>query len=471
MGYSKRIDIRIGSTADLTGFAKVKAQLGGIGAAASKLGEAFGGANAYLGRFVQNLLKGSVWQMGAEAIGYVFKKTVEWAKSAEETARKTEEAITATLGACARGMDAYRNAVEEAAKAEREAANAGLKARQAEIDLTDRLAKATVELARQKRIAAGEDAKTVNAEADAAASEQSKKTARAKSDAEIRAIRRRIEIAENEAEDARDEERRIRDARAEMAEGGWAYYGSPKQEKAHLKALRAADSKAEEARQAGNRADERAIAERKALEDALARRGALEKELEAADIKAANERAAQVAEARRAAEVKAAQDAARERDRLDRELHQKRMADLRAEIAEQSKSAAPLKAAAAVAQGEFARAFAMYRDPARAAAAIGEEKSYAADLDRLHADAARYGGKWRIDELSRLMASGDAQGQADALASWRKSARFTPEVEAMVRASAAERAKTTAEDALRKIEQNTAGLAQKLDELVAMKGG
>lgn len=471
MGYSKKIDIRLGSTADLTGFAKVKAQLGGIGAAASKLGEAFGGANAYLGRFVQNLLKGSVWQMGAEAVGYVFKKTVEWAKSAEETARKTEETITATLGACAKGLDAYKVAVDEVAKAEREAANAGLKARQAEIDLTDRLAKATIELARQKRIAAGEDAKSVNAEADAAASGQLAETARARADAEIDAIRRRIEIAENEAEDARYEERRIRDARASMTEGDWVYYGSPEQEKAHRKALRAADRKAEEARKAGNRADERAASERKALEDAERRRAALERELEAADLKAANERAAQVAEARRAAEVKAAQDAARERDRLDRELHQKRMDDLRAEIAEQSKAAAPLRAAASAAQGEFARAFAMYRDPSRAAAAIGEEKSYAADLDRLHADAARYGGKWRIDALSRLMAAGDAQGQADALASWRKSARFTPEVEAMVRASAAERTKTTAEDELRKIEQNTAGLAQKIDELISMKGG
>lgn len=41
----------------------------------------------------------------------------------------------------------------------------------------------------------------------------------------------------------------------------------------------------------------------------------------------------------------------------------------------------------------------------------------------------------------------------------------------MVRASAAERTKTTAEDELRKIESNTADLAAKLDELISMKGG
>ena len=40
----------------------------------------------------------------------------------------------------------------------------------------------------------------------------------------------------------------------------------------------------------------------------------------------------------------------------------------------------------------------------------------------------------------------------------------------MVRASAAENAKTTVEDELRKIETNTAGLASKLEELISMKG-
>ena len=69
------------------------------------------------------------------------------------------------------------------------------------------------------------------------------------------------------------------------------------------------------------------------------------------------------------------------------------------------------------------------------------------------------------------MASGDTEGQTAALAEWRKSRGFTPEVEAMVRASAAERAKTTAEDELRKIEANTAGLAEKLESLLAMKEG
>ena len=149
--------------------------------------------------------------------------------------------------------------------------------------------------------------------------------------------------------------------------------------------------------------------------------------------------------------------------------YEKRMADLRAEIEAQKNAASPLRAVASAAQTEFERAFAMYRDPSRAAAEIGEEKDRAEDLKRLHNDANRSGSRWRVAELSQLMAAGDSQGVQSRLEEWRKSSKFTPEVEAMVRASAAERTKTTVEDELRKIETNTSGLAQKLDELLKMK--
>lgn len=273
------------------------------------------------------------------------------------------------------------------------------------------------------------------------------------------------EVAENRARAARDFE--------ESDEGG-SLLGKVKEAADQLKSI-ATDEKAIAA--ADDARNKIALAENAlaALDAKRASRleAARNDEREAAE-KAAKERSdaeARASETARAAEVRAAQDAARERERLDRELHSKRMNDLRAEIAEQSKAAAPLRAAASAAQGAFDRAFAMYRDPSRAAAEIGEEKAYARDLDRLHADARRYGGSWRIAELSRLMASGDTEGQTAALSEWRKSRGFTPEVEAMVRASAAERAKTTAEDELRKIEANTAGLAEKLESLLAMKEG
>lgn len=157
--------------------------------------------------------------------------------------------------------------------------------------------------------------------------------------------------------------------------------------------------------------------------------------------------------------------------KAEEELHRQRVANLKAEIRIKEDAERKAEAAQRNAQSEFDRAFAMYRDPAAAAAQIAEERDYAADYKQLQKDARRYGGSWRIEELSRLMAAGDTQGQAAKLEEWRKSSRFTPEVEAMVRASAADRAKTTAEDELRKIEANTAGLAEKLDSLLAMKEG
>lgn len=174
---------------------------------------------------------------------------------------------------------------------------------------------------------------------------------------------------------------------------------------------------------------------------------------------------------REKAEVAAMQAAAKERDRLDRELHQKRMADLKAEMEAQRDAASAMQSVASAAQSEFERAFAMYRDPSRAAAEIAEERDRASDLKQLHRDASRYGGKWRIDELSALMAAGDSQGVQSRLEDWRKSRSFTPEVEAMVRASAAEQTQTTAEDELRKLNDKTGELAQKLEQLAQTRDG
>ena len=168
--------------------------------------------------------------------------------------------------------------------------------------------------------------------------------------------------------------------------------------------------------------------------------------------------------------VKAAEAEKKAREKAEAELHAQRIANIKSEIAAKETAANGLQSVAQQAQTEFDRAFAMYRNPEQAAAQIAEERDYAADYKQLQKDASRYGGKWRIDELSRLMAAGDTAGQAATLEEWRKSSRFTPEVEAMVRAAAADKTRTTAEDELRQINANTKGLSQKLDELLKMKG-
>ena len=202
-------------------------------------------------------------------------------------------------------------------------------------------------------------------------------------------------------------------------------------------------------------AAKKAEAEKKAAEEAAEKQAKLDadnaKKIEAERVKAAE------------AEKKA-------REKAEAELHAQRIANIKSEIDAKETAANGLQSVAQQAQTEFDRAFAMYRDPEQAAAQIAEERDYAADYKQLQKDASRYGGKWRIDELSRLMAAGDTQGQAATLEEWRKSSRFTPEVEAMVRAAAADKTRTTAEDELRKLNKTTEETKEMLENLLTMKG-
>ncbi len=523
---SKTIEIFLKSVADATGFSKIRenakdltAKMGGLGDGAKKVSEAFGTMGGVVGGALQNLLKGGIWGAMAEAAKGVFMLFQKW----REEAKKAEAEAVKAFDEQVRKVGDLQAAIEKSHAAAEAASNARLKKVREEVDAVNDLRKAELELERERLRKAG-DAKGADAiggriaelDADAAAAkvaaeideaERRMEAARRKSQSMPRIEAEASAYAERAAAKYAEREREVRREAEESAVGD-AYavstgYG------ANMAFLKATD---EQRRAAGERAvgewlksDEGArLAESRkgaenALKSAAEARARAAQELAAAEAALANlerkadalvlreearaareendaaERAAESARRKadetRRAEERAAQDAAKERDRLDRELHAKRMADLRDEMAERSKGAASLRARAAAASAEFDRAFAMYRDPARAAAEIGEETAYRADLDRLHRDARRYGGSWRIDELAALMSAGDSRGAADALAGWRKSSRFTPAVEAMVRASAAERAKTTAEDELRKIEANTAGLAEKLDELLAMKEG
>ena len=471
-----KINIRIGADGGkaVSEFAKVGKASTDLAVSVKKMGNMFGEIGGNIGGFLQNFLKGGVWGMAQAAIATFFSVLKKWCNEAKEVAEESAKAVEKSFADMTSAIEAYKVAVGDVAKAEREAVDAALSARKSELGITERLTKATIELARQKRIAAGEDAQTVNAESDAAAMEASAKSSLEKSDAEINAIRKRLDSAENERDNAWEEVNRLRDAKGELYGAKW--FDSEGVKKSARALDRAVSKKIEDARNVAFGAEARIEKEEAALAAALREREALEMEIEAGKLRAANDRAEKeqsaakaAAEAASKAEIEAQKNAAKERERLDRELHAKRMADLRAEIAAQKEAATPLRAVAAQAQTEFERAFAMYRDPSRAAAEIGEEKDRAEDLKRLHNDANRSGSRWRVAELSQLMAAGDSQGVQSRLEEWRKSSKFTPEVEAMVRAAAAERTKTTVEDELRKIETNTSGLAQKLDELLKMK--
>ena len=479
------IDIKLNTSADTAPLGKYTQALGnlssearGIGSVLSRTASKFGELGGALGNTLRGFLGGGIFGAAITGITAIYSHFKQVADDVAEASKKfTDESLAAMIAR----VNEYKSAVVESAKAAVQAANATLTARQSEIDLTERLTKANIELARQKRIAAGEDVAQVDTETSTALADASAKAAVGRVDAEIAAIRRRIEIAKDESEAAWNEAEFLRGARANTTTD-YEDESARKQARAFRRAI---SDRIEESKAAGRAADERIQTEEAALEKALRKREAIETEIEASRLKAANERAQaekkasderaaaeqKASDEAKNAEIRAAQEAAKERDRLERELHQKRMADLRAEIAAQKEAAAPLQATVARAQSEFDRAFAMYRDPQRAAAEIQEERDYAADLKQLHQDARRYGGKWRIDELSQLMAAGDTQGVQSRLEDWRRSKSFTPEVESMVRASAAEQTKTTAEDELRKLNDKTAELQNKITELAQTRDG
>lgn len=361
----------------------------------------------------------------------------------------------------------------------REIAERQVKAFEDEANALAKVTKAQNELNRQMELAdakTDEERQNINAKWDSA-------NAGAEEDAAQR-------IRDNRARSLRDEETRIRQEikNAQRLQKEYqSLFGTELVSEAADKALDQQDiiddarkRLAENRRQQGlldkeNEAAE-AMSEARKLKEENAAKLVAAKKAEA-EKKAAEEAAekqakldADNAKKVEAERVKAAEAEKKAREKAEAELHAQRIANIKSEIAAKETAANGLQSVAQQAQTEFDRAFAMYRDPEQAAAQIAEERDYAADYKQLQRDASRYGGKWRIDELSRLMAAGDTAGQAAKLEEWRKSSRFTPEVEAMVRAAAADKTRTTAEDELRQINANTKCLSQKLDELLKMKG-
>ena len=486
---SSGIDIKIKTGYDGRGAKKAKADVNDLRKGISTLAGGLGGAMGQLKNLVDGFFTGGIWAAGAAAVKIAFDVVANSAteaadkvaaatrrmadamheKFAEAKAGEIDKLASSAANATAQA-DAAAKAYDNLAKAVGNVASAVAAAEKAQGR------KGLSELAAEKERAVGGAANRV--EADRIAADYDIKIAQARADlarrenaANAEASRRGVEDAKKQLDIAKARVAEASRARAEAKESADRYKDGPDRdlEKTSARALAETEKSVAEAQR-----QLKAAKADYAAAIAKERQAAADGDAAATDANTEVERAKrarrELVEAQAAAEAKAAKEAAKERDRLDRELHQRRMADLRAEIEERKKAASPLQAVASAAQTEFERAFAMYRDPSRAASEIAEERDRAEDLKQLHKDANRYGGRWRIDELSQLMAAGDSQSVQSRLEDWRKSKSFSPQVEAMVRASAAERTRTTAEEQLRKIEHNTSGLAEKLDELLGMKG-
>lgn len=521
---SRSIDIRFGTKYDGSGAAAAKTDIGSLTRVISVFSRGTTGPLKKVLALIRDIATGGIWQIGASAIMAAgslvvkfFQREKEAAEAAAKAAKESADAIKSTVSEISSTMSTGISSVDKYT-------SSLIK----QLDATKQLAVAEKELEKQRAIASGDTAAAAKADEEIAVitakSEQDKEAARVEGYKRRRQIavdaERKLDKQLDQATKAVEEVDAKRQAmlgdpgrrgdrsvsykpgdeesawgRANREAVGWASLHNG-QRLSYLQQNRADEWEAKvkdyrdrvfrEERKKLYASDEwkKTNEDQKAAQevslkaaDELFKARQKIADIDAEEKRRVTENAAKKKEAEAkaiadntAAEKKAIADAAAERERLDREAHQKRMADLRAEIAASKEAASPFEAVAAAAKTEFERAFAMYRDPERAKAEIDEERDRSDDLKRLHKDATRYGGKWRIDELSQLMAAGDSAGVQARLEDWRKSKSFSPEVEAMVRASAAEKTQTTAEDELRKIEGNTRNLSEKLDQLLTMKG-
>ena len=225
-------------------------------------------------------------------------------------------------------------------------------------------------------------------------------------------------------------------------------------EKSYRAALNDSVAKRAEADAAQERVKQAENARAAALSEAT--RGLVEAEESERRLVDAQKKAAE-AELQRMKESERAAEAQRRRAEADRKA------------AERAEKEGALTAFRDSARSRFDQAFDLWRDPEAAKTAQDEEKKREEDMVRFRKDVNRYGGKWRIDEYAELMRNGDEDGMQSKLAEWRKSSRFTPQVEQMVKAAAAEQNENAAERALQNIEKNTADLAAKIERLLTLK--
>lgn len=140
----------------------------------------------------------------------------------------------------------------------------------------------------------------------------------------------------------------------------------------------------------------------------------------------------------------------RERERMERELAQKRIADLRDELAVRQKEESEAASRQSAAHGSLSTAWGWYRDQTRMQAVIDEQKAQAAAEVRWQKDFERlktWRRDWRTAEFGSLSAADEAVRQV----------------------AFAKEEKAAADRAVIETAENTRNLAEKIDELISMK--
>ena len=148
---------------------------------------------------------------------------------------------------------------------------------------------------------------------------------------------------------------------------------------------------------------------------------------------------------------RAAEEELRERQRVERELAAQRISDLRAELSERQRAEGEAKNRQSAAQGSLSTAWGWYRNQSQMQAVIDEQKAQAMAEAQWEKDFERLKFRrrdWRTAEFGSLSASDEAVRQV----------------------AFAKEEKAAADRAVIETAENTRNLAEKLDELLQIKG-
>lgn len=471
------------------------------------------GIGGTFGQLGEMFLQGGIWGAMAAAATKAF--TLIWdhfAKESERSAKRAERAFNESISSIKDGAAEIDKAFDSAMSG----IDKAISRFDAMSNSVRELTKAEIELAKQHAIANGMDAASANAAAadlsaqvdfeaekrrlqNLIAMEQKRvdaaKDAEAKTAEEVKKATEQKAAAEAEYQKKREEY--IKKNARESITTGTTVYGSvqtvnlSEQEKEEERRKAALDfdesgeaaklrEKVRKAKDAldGIKTDEKALAAaeeaRAKIEQAQTSLDVLATKREARELAVQNEIAdkieadhkAQVEKDKAAAdkraeeEKKAAEKAAAERARLDAQeaarRERERQAELAARIRDHQKLLAAERAeesktrsAVSAAESKLQQAWGWYRDKDSMAAQLAEEKADAQARKQFEKDFERLRYRRR---------------------DWRTAENLSVDDEAVRRVALAREEKEAAERHLAEIEKNTANLAEKLDELLQVKG-
>ncbi len=480
--------------------------------AASDAAQGIGGT---FGKVTQMFLSGGIWGAAAAVIVKAF--TWAWDKvkeGAERAAKRAERAFADSVNTLKDGATSIEKAFDQT----NTAIDRAISKYTTMANIVKELTKAEIELAKQHAIANGMDA----ASATAAATDLS---AQVDYEAERERLQKVIELEQKRVDAAKDAEAKTAEvvakatadkaaAEADLQKKRDEYIRKHSQTEGHtyasgmiggavithtVTAEEAAKSRqdaaldfaeSEEGKKAadkvkqlkdilaGIKTDEKAVADRadaevkiaeaqKALEVLDVKREARELSIEneiaaevAADRKAQAEKDKAEAEKRAEADKKAAEKVAAERARLDAQesvrRERERQAELAARIrdhqkllAEERQADSKAQAGVAAAESKLQQAWGWYRDKNSMAAQMAEEKA---------------------DAQARKQFEKDFERLKDRRRDWRTAENLSVDDEAVRRVGLAREEKERAEQYAKETAENTRQLAEKIDQLLQVKG-